>query len=81
MPGLFFSKIAGWRPATLLKNSLWRRFCFPVNFPNTSRQLFLYLCITIYLLKAILFVEKSPSRVFCKIVGMQKLFKLTGKHL
>ena len=28
---LFFNKVAGLRPATLLKKRLWRR-CFPVNF-------------------------------------------------
>ena len=28
---LFFNKVAALRPATLLKDRLWRR-CFPVNF-------------------------------------------------
>ena len=28
---LFFNKVAGLRPATLLKKRFWRR-CFPVNF-------------------------------------------------
>ena len=28
---LFFNKVAGLRPATLLKKRLWHR-CFPVNF-------------------------------------------------
>ena len=46
---LFFNKVAGFRPATLLKKSLWHR-CFPVNFvkfprtrflQNTSRRLLL----------------------------------------
>ena len=46
---LFFNKVAGLRPATLLKKRLWHR-CFPVNFPkflgtpflqNTSRRLLL----------------------------------------
>ena len=45
----FFNKVAGLRPATLLKKKLWHR-CFPVNFAkflrtpflqNTSRRLLL----------------------------------------
>ena len=47
---LFFNKVAGLMPATLLKKRLWHR-CFPVNFvkflrtpflQNTSRRLLLY---------------------------------------
>ena len=51
---LFFNKVAGVRPAFLLKKKLWNR-CFPVNFvkflrtpclQNTSGRLLLYfLCI------------------------------------
>ena len=46
---LFSNKVAGLRPATLLKKRLWH-WCFPVNFPkflrtpflqNTSRRLLL----------------------------------------
>ena len=37
---LFFNKIAGLRPATLLKNRLWHR-CFPVNFAKFPRTTFL----------------------------------------
>ena len=37
---LFFNKVAGQRPATLLKKRLWRR-CFPVNFENILRTPFL----------------------------------------
>ena len=33
---LFFNKVAGLRPATLLKNTLWHR-CFPVNFAKFPR--------------------------------------------
>ena len=33
---LFFNKVAGLRPATLLKKSLWHR-CFPVNFAKFLR--------------------------------------------
>ena len=38
--GLFFNKVAGLRPATLLKKRLWHR-CFPVNFANFLRTPFL----------------------------------------
>ena len=37
---LFFSKVAGLRPATLLKKRLWHR-CFPVNFAKLLRTPFL----------------------------------------
>ena len=36
---LFFDKVAGLRPATLLKNSLWHR-CFLVNFAKFLRTPF-----------------------------------------
>ena len=38
--GLFFNKVAGLRPATLLKKRLWHR-CFPVNFVKVVRTSFL----------------------------------------
>ena len=37
---LFFNKVAGMRPATLLKKRLWHR-CFRVNFAKFLRQPFL----------------------------------------
>ena len=37
---LFFNKVAGLRPATLLKKRLWHR-CFPVNFAKFLRTRFL----------------------------------------
>ena len=37
---LFFNKVAGLSPATLLKKRLWHR-CFPVNFVKYSRTPFL----------------------------------------
>ena len=37
---LLFNKIAGSRPATLLKRRLWR-MCFPVNFAKFLTTLFL----------------------------------------
>ena len=43
--GLFFNKVAGLRPATLLKKRPWHR-CFPVNFTKFLRKPFLteHLC-------------------------------------
>ena len=38
--GLFFNKVAGLRPATLLKKRLWHR-CFPANFAKFTRTPFL----------------------------------------
>ena len=35
-----FNKVAGLRPATLLKKSFWR-WCFPVNFAKFLKTLFL----------------------------------------
>ena len=37
---LFFNKVAGLRPAAVLKNRLWHR-CFPVNFVKFLRTPFL----------------------------------------
>ena len=37
--GVFFNKVAGLRPATLLKKRLWRR-CFPANFTEFLRTSF-----------------------------------------
>ena len=37
---LFFNKVVGLRPATLLKKRLWHR-CFPVNFAKSLRTPFL----------------------------------------
>ena len=38
---LFFNKVVGLRPATLLKKRLWPR-CFPVNFVKFPKTLFLH---------------------------------------
>ena len=38
---LFFNKVAGLRPATLLKKRLWHK-CFPVNFAKFLRTHFLH---------------------------------------
>ena len=47
---LFFNKVAGPRPLTLLKKSLWHR-CFPVNFTKFLRTLF---------------YRRPPDDCFCK---------------
>ena len=39
MPETLFYKVAGLRPATLLKKRLWHR-CFPVNFAKFLRTPF-----------------------------------------
>ena len=36
---LFYNKVVGLRPATLLKKRLWHR-CFPVNFVKIQRASF-----------------------------------------
>ena len=41
---LFFNKIVGLRPATLLKKRLWNR-CFPVNFAKLLRTPFLQMIL------------------------------------
>ena len=65
---LFFNKVAGLRPATLLKKSLWHR-CFPVNFveflrtpflQNTSGRLLLYI----------------SSSKYARILNMQELHRV-----
>ena len=41
LQSFFFNKVAGFRPATLLKKRLWH-MCFPVNFMKFLRTPFLY---------------------------------------
>ena len=55
--GLFFNKVAGLRPVTLLKRRLWHR-CFPVNFAKFLRTHFLQnihldecFCVFLYILQ------------------------------
>ena len=53
LQSFFFNKVAGLRPATLLKKRLWHR-CFPVNFAKSLRTPFyrtpLYECFSVILL-------------------------------
>ena len=58
---LFFSKVAGRRPATLLKKRLWHR-CFPVNFVKFLRTSFFTERLWWLLLKGVL-------RSFAKFTG------------
>ena len=73
---LFFNKVAGLRPATLLKKSLWHR-CFPVNFVKFLRTPFFYRtppvaasgCSMMYimdlLMSAIKVLVKIETNFFC----------------
>ena len=67
MPEFLFNKVAGLRPATLLKKRLWYS-CFPVNFAKFLRTPFLkehlmWLLLELgtanqYLLGCLLFTEQ-----------------------
>ena len=62
----FFNKVAGLRPATLLKKRLWHR-CFPVNFTKVLRIPFLHNISARLLLKHTFCVSShsSLSKSFC----------------
>ena len=53
--GLLFNKVAGLRPATLLKKRLWHK-CFPVNFTKFLRTPFL---------------QNTSGGCFCSTFGFQ----------
>ena len=62
-PRLFSDKVAGLRPAALLKNSLWHR-CFPVNFakfirtpPFTEHLRWLFLYYSLFTFFSLLFIH------------------------
>ena len=59
---LFFNKVAGLRPATLLKKRLWHS-CFPVNFAKFLRTSFLTEHLWWLLLKYFP-GERNPQKVF-----------------
>ena len=65
---LFFNKVAGLRPATLLKKRLWR-MCFPVNFVKFLTTTFFIEHLWWLLLKPIATLfsigKASRNRVFC----------------
>ena len=58
---LFFNKVAGLRPATLLKKSLWH-MCFPVNFAKFLRTPFLQNTSGRLLLHVVAFFEPSVMK-------------------
>ena len=55
---LLFNKVAGLRPATLLKKRLWHR-CFPVNFAKFLRTPFLQNTSGRLLLNKLVTVERD----------------------
>ena len=63
---VFFNKVACLRPATLLKKGLWYR-CFPVNFANFIRILFLQNTFGwLFLLKP---SQTSKMELYVKIIN------------
>ena len=69
---LFFNKVGGLSPATLLKKRLWRR-CFPVSFAKFLRTLFLQntmrrLLLQNYILSCCKFTEFQFVRLIKKIL-------------
>ena len=68
---LFFNKISGLRPATLLKKRLWHR-CFPMNFvkflrtpflQNTSGRLLLHFTFGRTLIKKLMVWSWAPPQL------------------
>ena len=64
--GLFFDKVAGLRPATLLKKRRWRR-CFPVKSAKFLRTHFLQNT------SGRLLLEEEPTLAFCGVNEMSVL--------
>ena len=85
---LFFNKIAGLRPATLLIKRQWHR-CFPANFVKFLRTPFFIEHLWWLLLKHInskdgsngYSEQKQPPEVFCKEGVLNDFAKFTGKHM
>ena len=77
---LFFNKVAGLRPATLLKKRLWHRY-FPVNFAKFLRTPFLQNTCGSLLLIVYPACEKNP--LFCvQIIWCSSYSKFsTDKYL
>ena len=90
--GLFFNKVKGLRPPTLLKKRLWHK-CFPVNFAEISKNTFCYRATSGGCSKKkerkksqmIIIVgvdnQKQPAEVFYKKGVLKDSAKFTGKHL
>ena len=67
-----FNKVAGLRPATLLKTCFWSR-CFPMIFVN--------FLTTALLRNTSVWLKNSRPEVFCKKDVLRNFPKFTGKHL
>ena len=83
---LFFNKVAGLRPATLLKKRLWH-WCFPVNFakflrtPFYTEHLWWLLLQKVYLRIDFTQLRSSRLEVFCRKRVLRNFAKFTGKHV
>ena len=74
---LFFNKVAGLRPASLLKKRLWHR-CFPVNFAEFLRTAFFtehvrWLLMDLFILTTETLNEKL--NFLCSRNNLEKIFK------
>ena len=67
---LFFNKVAGLRPATLLKKRLWHR-CFPVNFAKFLRTSFLTEHLRWLLLRKVL-LSLVPTAAISSIAQLRR---------
>ena len=74
---VFFNKVAGRRPGTLLRKTLWRR-CFPVNFAKFLRHLRTTdSAVKKVFLRKNFFIEKYP---WCSL-SSNKISDLMSKNL
>ena len=68
---LFFNKVTGLRPATLLKERLWHK-SFPVNFvkflktPFLTKHLWWLLLYALQSLFFIMYMQKRIYQIFCR---------------
>ena len=76
---LFFNKVAGLRPTTLLKIRLWHR-CFPMNFTIFLKRPFLTLHFR-WLLLEIRHSEAAVRRCSSKQVSVRKILGFIEKRL
>ena len=76
---LFFNKVAGLRPSTLLKKRPWHR-CFPVNFVKFLRTPFLQTILDACFCSSLNF-QSTRSEIICRIGVLKNFAIFTGKHL
>ena len=67
---LFFNKVAGLRPATLLKKRLWRK-CFPVNFARFVRKPFIIEHLWRLLRNLFVDYQITISQIWKQVFNMQ----------